>query len=210
MEDKYISAAVINRLPRYYRYLGDMITQGIERVSSYELSERMRVTASQIRQDFNNFGGFGQQGYGYNVKYLHDEIGKILGLNVKHNLIIIGAGNIGKAIANYQGFEARGFHFLCFFDCNPDLCNTKAVGLDVHPMEELPEYLRNSNVDIAVLTVPRAAAQKTAEIVIENGVKGIWNFAHYDLKVPADVKVQNVHLSDSIMRLSYELKNTHN
>ena len=165
MEQRKISRAVISRLPRYYRYLGDLLEAGVERISSSDLSKKMHVTASQIRQDLNNFGGFGQQGYGYNVKYLYTEIGKILGLDRSHNFIIIGAGNLGQALANYASFERSGF----------------------------------------ILTLPKSKAIEVADILVDNGVKGIWNFAHTDLSLPKDVVVENVHLSDTLMKLSYNL-----
>lgn len=203
MEEKEISQAVIRRLPRYFRYLGELKDQGVERISSQELSELMQVTASQIRQDFNNFGGFGQQGYGYNVDYLYKEISKILGLDRTHNLIIIGAGNLGQALGNYMNFERRGFIFTGLFDNNPALYGKQIRGMQVRPMEEMAEFVRQNNVDIAVLTIPKASAVTVAAQLTEVGIKGIWNFAHVDLAVPENVKVENVHLSDSLMRLSY-------
>jgi len=200
---KEISQAVIGRLPRYFRFLGELKDAGVERISSQELSQIMNVTASQIRQDFNNFGGFGQQGYGYNVEYLYTEIGKILGMDKTHNLIIIGAGNLGQALANYMNFERRGFIFTGMFDNNPELYGKKIRGMHVRPMEEMADFVRRNNVDIAVLTIPKTSAVKVAAQLTEVGIRGIWNFAHVDLEVPADVKVENVHLSDSLMRLSY-------
>lgn len=203
MAVKEISQAVIARLPRYFRYLGELKDAGVERISSQELSQIMNVTASQIRQDFNNFGGFGQQGYGYNVEYLYMEIGKILGLDKTHNLIIVGAGNLGQALANYMNFERRGFIFTGMFDINPALHGKKIRGMQVRPMEEMVEFVRANNVDMAVLTIPKTSAEKVAAQLIEAGIKGIWNFAHVDLEVPEGVMVENVHLSDSLMRLSY-------
>lgn len=155
--DKEISQAVIARLPRYFRYLGELKDSGVERISSQELSRLMHVTASQIRQDFNNFGGFGQQGYGYNVEYLYTEIGKILGLDKKHHLIIIGAGNLGQALANYMNFERRGFIFTGVFDINEKLHGKMIRGMKVRPMEEMQEFVRENNIDIAVLTIPKEA-----------------------------------------------------
>ena len=203
MAVKEISQAVIGRLPRYFRYLGELKDAGVERISSQELSLIMNVTASQIRQDFNNFGGFGQQGYGYNVEYLYTEIGKILGLDKTHNLIIVGAGNLGQALVNYMNFERRGFIFTGLFDNNPALYGKQIRGMQVRPMEEMAEFVRQNNVDIAVLTIPKASAVTVAAQLTEVGIKGIWNFAHVDLAVPENVKVENVHLSDSLMRLSY-------
>lgn len=205
MEEKSISKAVIKRLPRYYRYLGELIEEGIERISSNELSAKMRVTASQIRQDLNNFGGFGQQGYGYNVPYLYEEIGKILGLDKTHHMIIIGAGNLGQALANYVKFEKRGLKIVGVFDINPVLKGISIRGNGIRMMSELPEFLQKEDVQIAALTVPKSSAAEIAELLVQNGIKAIWNFAHLDLNVPKDVIVENVHLSESLMRLSYNL-----
>ena len=205
VEEKSISKAVIKRLPRYYRYLGELIEEGIERISSNELSAKMRVTASQIRQDLNNFGGFGQQGYGYNVPYLYEEIGKILGLDKTHHMIIIGAGNLGQALANYVKFEKRGFKIVGVFDINPVLKGISIRGNGIRMMSELPDFLQKEDVQIAALTVPKSSAAEIAELLVENGIKAIWNFAHLDLNVPKDVIVENVHLSESLMRLSYNL-----
>lgn len=203
MDGKNISQAVVARLPRYYRYLGDLKDKGIERVSSQDLSKLMKVTASQIRQDFNNFGGFGQQGYGYNVQYLYDEIGKILGLNEKHNLVIIGAGNLGQALANYVNFERRGFMIKGIFDNNRELCQKKIRDSYVRHVDNLESFIKENNVDIAALTIPKEGAVETAEILVRCGIKAIWNFAHVDLNVPDSIVVENVHLSDSLMKLSY-------
>ena len=205
MEEKCISKAVIKRLPRYYRYLGELIEEGIERISSNELSAKMRVTASQIRQDLNNFGGFGQQGYGYNVSYLYTEIGKILGLDKTHHMIIIGAGNLGQALANYVKFEKRGFKIVGIFDVNPVLKGISIRGNEIRMMDELPAFLKEQKVEIATLTLPKNNAAEAADLLVKNGIKAIWNFAHLDLTVPKDVIVENVHLSESLMRLSYNL-----
>lgn len=205
METKEISQAVIGRLPRYYRYLGDLKDNGVERISSQELSELMQVTASQIRQDFNNFGGFGQQGYGYNVEFLYKEIGKILGLDRKHHFIIIGAGNLGRALGNYMNFERRGFIFSGMFDQNPELIGRSVRGIKVQPMEKMEQFVRENDIDIAVLTIPKTGAVSVAERLAANGIKAIWNFAHVDLNVPKGIQVENVHLSDSLMKLSYNL-----
>ncbi|MBO5113741.1 MAG: redox-sensing transcriptional repressor Rex [Lachnospiraceae bacterium] len=205
MEGKEISQAVISRLPRYFRYLGELKDEGIERISSQELSDIMKVTASQIRQDFNNFGGFGQQGYGYKVEYLYEEIGKILGLDKKHNLIIIGAGNLGQALANYMNFERRGFLFKGMFDNNPSLYGKKIREMEVKPIEELSDFVKDNNIDIAVLTIPKTSAVAVAEQLVMDGIKGIWNFAHVDLNVPKNIQVENVHLSDSLMKLTYNI-----
>lgn len=205
MEEKEISQAVIGRLPRYFRYLGELKDDGVERISSQELSELMRVTASQIRQDFNNFGGFGQQGYGYNVEYLYKEIGKILGLDRTHQFIIIGAGNLGQALGNYMNFERRGFVFCGMFDKNPDLIGMDVRGLKVQSMDQMEQFVKENNIDIAVLTIPKTSAIEVAEQLVEYGIKAIWNFAHVDLNVPDGIQVENVHLSDSLMKLSYNI-----
>ena len=205
MEVKEISQAVIGRLPRYFRYLGELKDEGVERISSQELSELMKVTASQIRQDFNNFGGFGQQGYGYNVEFLYNEIGKILGLDKKHNFIIVGAGNLGRALGNYMNFERRGFIFRGMFDRNPELIGNDVRGIKVMPMEELESYVRENDIDIAVLTIPKTGAVEVADKLAHNGIRAIWNFAHVDLNLPKEIQVENVHLSDSLMKLSYNI-----
>lgn len=205
MDVKEISQAVVSRLPRYFRYLGELKDEGVERISSQDLSQLMQVTASQIRQDFNNFGGFGQQGYGYNVTLLYEEIGKILGLGRKHQLIIIGAGNLGQALANYMNFERRGFLMKGIFDNNPALIGKVVRDLKVAPMEKVKDFMKENDIDIAVLTIPKASAVEVAECLVEYGIKAIWNFAHVDLHVPSNIQVENVHLSDSLMKLSYNL-----
>ena len=205
MEEKKISKAVIGRLPRYYRYLGELIEEGVERISSNELSVRMKVTASQIRQDLNNFGGFGQQGYGYNVKYLYAEIAKILGIDQQHNLIIIGAGNLGQAIANYTNFERRGFLIKGMFDINPKLIGLVIRGIEIRSVDELESFIKANDIQIAALTIPKTKAPEIADRLVKAGIKAIWNFAHTDLVVPEDVVVENVHLSESLMRLSYRV-----
>ena len=205
MEAKQISKAVIKRLPRYYRYLGELLEDNVERISSNDLSKKMRVTASQIRQDLNNFGGFGQQGYGYNVKYLYPEIGKILGLDIVHPMIIVGAGNLGQALANYVEFEKRGFKLVGIFDVNPVLEGIAVRGIEIQMISDLPFFMKENNIEIAILTLPKNKARDMAEILIENGIKAIWNFAHIDLDTPDDVIVENVHLSESLMTLSYNL-----
>ena len=203
--EKEISQAVIRRMPRYYRYLGEMLEEGVERISSNELSSRMNVTASQIRQDLNNFGGFGQQGYGYNVKFLYEEIGKILGLNQKHNIIVVGAGNLGQALANYVKFEKLGFVIIALFDVNPALVGKEIRGIKIHMLDELEEFLKEHEVDIAALTMPKSKADAIANRLVDSGVHAIWNFAHVDLELTEDVVVEKVHLSDSLMQLSYNI-----
>ena len=203
---KEISQAVIRRMPRYYRYLGELLDEGVERISSNDLSRRMKVTASQIRQDLNNFGGFGQQGYGYNVQYLYEEIGKIMGLDTEHRIIIIGAGNLGQALANYVKFERLGFRIVALFDVNPELKGRNVRGIPILMLNELDEYCKTHDVDIAALTMPKSKADTIAQKLVDLGIKAIWNFAHVDLEIPdKDVVVESVHLSDSLMQLSYNI-----
>lgn len=203
---KKVPAVVIKRLPRYYRYLGELLKQGITRISSNALSEKMDVTASQIRQDFNYFGGFGQQGYGYNVEYLYKEIGDILGLNDGDTTIIIGAGNLGRALANHNSFAKRGFKLVGIFDVDRRIIGSSINGTEVMAMEDLEDFLSNNRVDIAILTVPKHAVQPCAEKLVECGIKGILNFSYVELKNTKNVVVENVHLSDSLMTLAYRLK----
>lgn len=204
--EKEISQAVIRRMPRYYRYLGELLDEGVERISSSDLSRRMNVTASQIRQDLNNFGGFGQQGYGYNVQSLYEEIGRILGLDTEHKIIIIGAGNLGQALANYVKFEKLGFVITALFDVNPALRGQSVRGIPIYMLDELDEYCRTHQVDIAALTMPKSKADSIAKKVVELGIHAIWNFAHVDLRIDdKNVVVESVHLSDSLMQLSYNI-----
>ncbi len=206
IEEKKISMAVIRRLPRYFRYLSDLIKLDIKRISSKELSERMHITASQIRQDLNCFGGFGQQGYGYNVEYLYDEISKILGTNKRFSCIIVGAGNMGNALANYENFSKRGFDIVGIFDVNKEKIGTMINNIKVMHMDTLPEFVKTHPVDIAMLTVPNNKVNEVATQVTELGIKGIWNFSPTDLRLGEDIIVENVHLSDSLMVLGYRLK----
>ena len=192
MTERQISQAVIRRLPRYYRYLGELLENGVERISSNDLSKKMKVTASQIRQDLNNFGGFGQ-------------IGKSLGLDKTHNIVIIGAGNLGQALANYAAFERSGFLLKGIFDINPTLKGMTIRDVPIRMMEELPEFVQNNDIEIAALTIPKTKAVEVAELLVDNGVRAIWNFAHTDLNLPKNVIVENVHLSESLMRLSYNV-----
>ena len=206
MDSKGISKAVINRLPRYYRYLGMLKEDGVERISSSELSRHMNVTASQIRQDLNLFGGFGQQGYGYNVKNLYEEIGKILGLDREYHLIVIGAGRLARAVGCYVGFQEQGFRVTAYFDRNPGKHQGEwDTSIPLYSLEELEGYLKNNRIDIAVLAIPVEAARRIVPVLDSGGVKGIWNFAHTDLKVPDYMTVQSIHLSESLMQLSYKI-----
>jgi redox-sensing transcriptional repressor len=200
-----ISKAVITRLPRYYRYLDELRQQKVERISSKELSKLMDVTASQIRQDLNNFGGFGQQGYGYNVQYLYEEIGKLMGLDVRHKMVIVGAGNLGQAIANYGNFKNRGFEITALFDKNPELIGKRTAGGEIKDISGLYDYVRTNNIEIVALTLPKEPAKKIAEKLVKCGVKAFWNFAHTDLSFSDDIIVENVHLSESLMKLTYRI-----
>ena len=202
---KKVSIAVIRRLPRYYRYLSDLLKMDITRISSKELSARMGITASQIRQDLNCFGGFGQQGYGYNVELLYNEIGNILGVNNMFNTIIIGAGNMGQALANYENFEKRGFKLIGIFDVNPKLIGKKIKDIEIRNLNTLEDYTKENRVDIAILTVPHEHTPEVADRVARLGIRGLWNFSPMDLKLPYDVIIENVHLSDSLMVLGYKL-----
>lgn len=199
---KNISMAVIKRLPKYHRYLAELMKNDVDRISSKELSEKIGFTASQIRQDLNCFGDFGQQGYGYNVSELYTQISNILGLTKLYKTVIIGAGNIGQAIANYTRFEKLGFTLEAIFDLNPKLIGITIRDIEIRDIDYLSDYLKEHHIDIGVLCVPNNNAQKVCDILVKNGVKGIWNFAPVDLVVPEDVKVENVHLSDSLLTLS--------
>ncbi|MCV2271822.1 redox-sensing transcriptional repressor Rex [Clostridioides difficile] len=204
--NKNISMAVIRRLPKYHRYLGDLLDRDIQRISSKELSDIIGFTASQIRQDLNNFGGFGQQGYGYNVEALHTEIGKILGLDRPYNAVLVGAGNLGQAIANYAGFRKAGFEIKALFDANPRMIGLKIREFEVLDSDILEDFIKNNNIDIAVLCIPKNGAQEVINRVVKAGIKGVWNFAPLDLEVPKGVIVENVNLTESLFTLSYLMK----
>ena len=207
MSIKRIPQVVIQRLPRYYRYLGDLLSRGITRISSGELSRRMGVTASQIRQDLNHFGGFGQQGYGYNVETLYVEIGKILGQDQEYRVIIIGAGNLGHAVANYTNYKKQGYRVMALFDSNKELVGKVVQDSLIYSIEDLPGYLREHRTDIAVLTIPKDGALDVVETLVEGGIQAIWNFASVDVPLPnSQVVVENVHLSDGLRVLTYRLK----
>ncbi len=199
---------MIRRLPRYYRFLGELLDEGVERISSGELSERMNVTASQIRQDLNNFGGFGHQGYGYHVDQLYHEIGRILGIDRVHRVILIGAGHLGQAIANYEDFPRLGFQITGLFDVDRDVVGTSVKGIPVMDIGELPAFAKEHEIDIAALTLPKEAAKSVAKLLYDIGIRSIWNFAHVDLEMENTV-VENVHLSDSLMQLSYQMQRHH-
>jgi len=204
--EKNVPAVVVKRLPRYYRYLSELLANGVKRISSGELSGLMNVTASQIRQDFNYFGGFGQQGYGYNVEHLHKTIGEILGLDKGNSAIIIGIGNLGRAIANHDPFEKRGFKIAALFDIDEKIIGSKINGKTVYHTDELEKYLAENKTDIAILTVPVETTQSVADRLIASGVQGLLNFSDTEIKTEKGVSVENVHLSDALMRISYRLR----
>lgn len=195
--------AVIKRMPRYYRHLAELLRNDVDRISSKELSEKIGFTASQIRQDFNNFGGFGQQGYGYNVRELFTETGKILGLDKTYKTVIVGAGNIGQAIANYTRFEKFGFDLQAIFDANPKLIGLQIRDVEILDIDTISDFLAKHEVDIGIICVPTTVAQKSVDQLVKGGVKGIWNFAPIDISVPKDVSLESVHLSDSLLTLVY-------
>lgn len=201
-----VSITVIRRLPKYYRYLVELMDKGINRISSQELSKMTGFTASQIRQDLNNFGGFGQQGYGYNVEELYSQLRKILGLETVYNAVIGGAGNLGQAIANFKGFEDAGFKVVSLFDRNPNVVGLKIRDIEVRAADTMIDYIKEHQIDIGIITTPKESAQRLADQYVSAGVKGIWNFAPTDLSVPDDVIVENVRLNESLFILSYFLK----
>ena len=201
-----ISMSVIRRLPRYYRFLSDLMQNHVSRISSRELSDKMGLTASQIRQDLNCFGGFGQQGYGYMVEQLHREIGNILGLSQNHQCILIGAGNLGRAVATHMSFEARGFSLIGIFDQNQKLIGTSIRGIPVQDISHLEDFCKKNKPNMAILCVPRDSVAALADRLYSLGIRNYWNFSHYDLAIKfPDVIVENVHLSDSLMTLGYRI-----
>lgn len=203
-----VSISVIKRLPRYYRFLGELKDNGVIRISSKDLSEKMGFTASQIRQDLNCFGGFGQQGYGYNIESLYNEIGNILGVNNNRKAILIGAGNLGKAVALHMSFEQRGFNIIGVFDRNKALSGQLLRGLPIRHTDGLYNFCKDNSPTVAVLCIPSPAAKELAPQLVELGIKGFWNFSHYDISADyPNVAVENVHLSDSLMTLSYHVSN---
>ncbi len=208
MSKNDVSISVIKRLPRYYRFLGELKDQGMVRISSKDLSTRMGLTASQIRQDFNCFGGFGQQGYGYNIESLYSEIGSILGVNIQKKAILIGAGNLGKAISEHMHFEKRGFNLIGIFDKNSALSGQILRGLPVRHTDGLYDFCKDNKPEIAVLCIPNTAAQELVGQLIDLGINGFWNFSHFDIASNySNIAVENVHLSDSLMTLSYQVEN---
>ncbi len=205
-----VSITVIRRLPIYHRYLGDLLKKGINRISSQELSNLTGFTASQIRQDLNNFGGFGQQGYGYNVEELFKEISKILGLDREYKVVVTGAGNLGHAVTSYRGFKEAGFNVIGVFDKNPDNPRYAMRSMEVRHFDQLDEFLKENKVEIGIITTSKDYAQEVADLYVKSGVKAIWNFATIDLQVPDDVALENVRLSESLYTLSYHLRNNEN
>lgn len=206
MKEKNISVAVIRRLPKYHRYLKEMLDNDIKRISSKELSKVIGFTASQIRQDLNNFGGFGQQGYGYNVEDLYEEISKILGLTRNYNVVIVGAGNLGQALANYSSFSRLGFNLKAMFDINPKIVGLTIKDVQVIDMDKFEDFVNQNEVEIVYICTNRDGAQDVADRISKTHIKAIWNFAPVDLKVPENVIVENVHLIDNLLTLSYFLK----
>ncbi len=203
-----VSNSVIKRLPRYYRFLGELKENGVVRISSKDLSQKMGFTASQIRQDLNCFGGFGQQGYGYNIDSLYNEIGTILGVNQNRKAILIGAGNLGKAVALHMSFEERGFNLIGVFDRNKALSGQMLRGLPIRHTDGIYNFCKDNSPTVAVLCIPSSAAKELAPQLVESGIKGFWNFSHYDIAADfPNIAVENVHLSDSLMTLSYRVSN---
>lgn len=206
MAKSRVSLAVVRRLPKYYRYLGMIAEKGIIRVSSQELSNITGLTASQIRQDLNHFGGFGQQGYGYNVEELKSEIEKIIGLDKSYTAIVVGYGNIGKAILNYRGFIDSGFKMTAIFDHGKKV-GQKVNDIKIRDIYGLSDYLKENEIDIAILAIPTKNAQEICGILVDGGIKGVWNFASIDLKLPEGVVLENVHLDESLYTLTYYMNN---
>ena len=202
-----VPSAVIKRLPRYHRFLGELLREGRGRISSSELSKIMGVTASQIRQDLNCFGGFGQQGYGYNIEYLYGKISELLGVDEGYTAVIVGAGNLGKALAASRMFERRGVKKLALFDIDKNIIGTEIYGLPVYSIDDLHDFCTDNNVDIGVLTVPKDAAHHAATTLVLSGVRGIWNYSSTELQLPeCSTIIENIHLGDSLMTLCYEMK----
>ncbi|MCH5184535.1 MAG: redox-sensing transcriptional repressor Rex [Oscillospiraceae bacterium] len=203
--NRKVPSVVIKRLPRYYRYFGELLNQGIKRISSNALSEKMGVTASQIRQDFNYFGGFGQQGYGYKVEYLYNTIGDILGLHEGYTTIIVGAGNLGRALANHN-FAKRGFRLMGMFDIDERIIGSKVNNVEIYHIDMMESFVRENNIDVGILTVPKSEIESIADRLCACGIKGLWNYSYAELKPKNNIPIENVHLSDSLMTLSYKIK----
>ncbi len=211
MSKYVISNSVIKRLPRYYRFLGELKALGMKKISSRELSERMGLTASQIRQDLNCFGGFGQQGYGYNIEILQSEIGSILGIDIPKSAILIGMGNLGRAVTMHINFESKGFHVMGLFDCKESLVGQVVKNLPIRNTSTLDEFCRENRPEVAILCIPKNATKDIADQLVKLGVKAFWNFSHFDLSMNyPDIIVENMHFSDSLMRLSYRINSNKN
>ncbi len=205
-QTKVISKAVIKRLPRYRRYLGELKKRGVEKISSKDLSELIGYTASQIRQDLNNFGGFGQQGYGYSVENLYNEISNILGLNKEYKTVVVGYGRLGQAMASYIDKNEKQFRIAGIFDVSDKVVNEVFKNVQVYAFDDLKDFVIKNDIEIAVVTVPREKGQVVADTLVEAGIKGIWNFSSVDLELPDNVCVENVHMSDSLHALAYYMK----
>jgi redox-sensing transcriptional repressor len=203
---EHVPMVVIKRLPKYYRYLTDLVEKKVERISSQKLARMMGISASQLRQDLNHFGEFGQQGYGYKVIDLHREIGRIIGLQYQYNMVLVGAGNLGQALANYPNFCRRGFCLKALFDINPKLIGLRINEVEIKDIDELKDYVQEHNISIGIITVPKEAAQNAADLLVSAGVSAIWNFAPVDLKVLDSVILENEHLVDSLMVLAFRLQ----
>lgn len=201
-----VPMVVIKRLPKYYRYLGELVERKLERVSSQTLADMMGISASQLRQDLNHFGEFGQQGYGYRVEDLYREIGRIIGLEQEYNLVIVGAGNLGQALANYPNFRKRGFVLRGVFDVNPKLVGLRLRDTEIMDIDKLEDFIKTNNIHIGIISVPKEAAQEVADSMVRAGIKAIWNFAPVDIKVPPEVILENEHLADRLMVISFRLK----
>lgn len=208
--EKQVSTSVINRLPRYFRYLGELLNSGVERISSKELSKKMGVTASQIRQDLNCFGGFGQQGYGYNVEYLYGEIAGILGLNSYYKAILVGAGNMGQALAQNTNFEKRGFTLVGIFDNDPQKIGKEINGLTITDTKYLSDFIREEKPTMAIISTPRTVVNQVVRELTDMGIKAFLNFSYAEISSDDDVVVENIHLSDSLMRLCYKISSKEN
>ncbi len=198
-----VSMAVVRRLPKYHRYLGELLENDVNRISSKELGKIMGLTASQIRQDLNCFGGFGQQGYGYNVNDLYKEIGSILGLSREYKTVIVGAGNLGQAISNYEGFRREGFKLLAMFDLNPRLVGNAIRDIKIHDVMDLEDFVRDNEVDIGIICVPKSSSQEIADILVRANIKALWNFAPNDVDVPDNIIIENVAINESLYTLTY-------
>ena len=205
-QTKVISKAVIKRLPRDRRYLGELKKRGVEKISSKDLSELIGYTASQIRQDLNNFGGFGQQGYGYSVENLYNEISNILGLNKEYKTVVVGYGRLGQAMASYIDKNEKQFRIAGIFDVSDKVVNEVFKNVQVYAFDDLKEFVTKNDIEIAVITVPREKGQLVADTLVEAGIKGIWNFSSVDLELPENICVENVHMSDSLHALAYYMK----